>query len=283
MSESVFLGLVEVLGKYGWTGILALVGLMWVFFGRKTNRMQSNNDKRFSEIIESQQELTSQIAENNAKQQERFNDFSHDIILQQNKQFTEFTSHTVELLKTAMTESHRENEHIHNELLKQRMDVSPKINEILRDLTHLYNADTTIIFEFHNGSSNINGDPFAKFDLNYQYCMKGKNLCSARDYNNLAYSNISGIVNLIPEGEVLLCENINDNIFSEAPALMSMFMDAGVKSFIAARIYDSSDILIGVLCLLYTNSIPAHANCDVGQNDIIHKTQQIEGLLSIKI
>lgn len=69
----------------------------------------------------------------------------------------------------------------HNELMEQRMDMAPKIQNTIDKLTYKVGASRSVVLEMHNGSSGVGGLPFTKCTATYE----GLNIGStpvAQDY-----------------------------------------------------------------------------------------------------
>jgi hypothetical protein len=69
----------------------------------------------------------------------------------------------------------------HNELMEQRMNMAPKIQETINKLTYKVGASRTVVLEMHNGNTGVGGLPFTKCTATYE----GLNIGSipvAQDY-----------------------------------------------------------------------------------------------------
>ena len=56
----------------------------------------------------------------------------------------------------------------HDELMEQRMDMAPKIQNTIDKLTYKVGATRTVVLEMHNGSTGVGGLPFTKCTATYE-------------------------------------------------------------------------------------------------------------------
>lgn len=86
----------------------------------------------------------------------------------------------------------------HKELVEQRKKADPIIKSLLVDLKGALNCDRAVLFETHNGGSNLTGLPFLYVDMTYDEPKAGlpkvldeyKNLSQTRyDFMNHVYAN----------------------------------------------------------------------------------------------
>ena len=61
----------------------------------------------------------------------------------------------------------------HNEAVKRRREITPKINTTLSDLMYKYGADRVAIVEMHNGTNNTAGLPFIYGEMTYEQVRDG--------------------------------------------------------------------------------------------------------------
>jgi hypothetical protein len=58
-------------------------------------------------------------------------------------------------------------------MLNERMTLAEDINQALKDIMNIHNAQRAFILEFHNSYQNLSGIPFAKYSCNYEWFDKG--------------------------------------------------------------------------------------------------------------
>ena len=61
----------------------------------------------------------------------------------------------------------------HNEAVKRRREITPKINATLSELMYKYGADRVAIVEMHNGTNNTAGLPFIYGEMTYEQVRDG--------------------------------------------------------------------------------------------------------------
>ena len=120
----------DIFEKYGWIGIIGLFVCMIIFillrkFGNKLNTEISTG----LEIIGT--DLTNQMSKQNEQ-------LISTIVTQQDK-----------LVDYLINKENKDNEN-HNNMLEARMISASEINDQLKDIMNIHNAQRAFILEFHN-------------------------------------------------------------------------------------------------------------------------------------
>ena len=139
----------------------------------------------------------------------------------------------------------------HKIMLNERMKVTSKINDKVRNLMNLANCDRVMILEFHNTNENLNGIPFAKYSCTHEYFRRGISQLANKCVNMQFYSISSVIMDMLnKETEQIYYEDI-DTIAEVNPTLYSLLVECKAKSILYTGIYDNKNCLIGLISLEY--------------------------------
>lgn len=139
----------------------------------------------------------------------------------------------------------------HKIMLNERMKVTSKINDKVRNLMNLTNCDRVMILEFHNTNENLNGIPFAKYSCTHEYFRRGISQLANKCVNMQFYSISSVIMDMLnKETEQIYYEDI-ETIAEVNPTLYSLLVECKAKSILYTGIYDNKNCLIGLISLEY--------------------------------
>ena len=139
----------------------------------------------------------------------------------------------------------------HKIMLNERMKVTSKINDKVRNLMNLANCDRVMILEFHNTNENLNGIPFAKYSCTHEYFRRGISQLANKCVNMQFYSISSVIMDMLnKETEQIYYEDI-ETIAEVNPTLYSLLVECKAKSILFTGIYDNKNCLIGLISLEY--------------------------------
>lgn len=145
----------------------------------------------------------------------------------------------------------------HKDLLNERMKVTSKINDKVRNLMNLTNCDRVMILEFHNTNENLNGIPFAKYSCTHEYFRRGISQLANKCVNMQFYSISSVIMDMLKqETEQIYYEDI-EVIAEVNPTLYSLLVECKAKSILYNGIYDNNNCLIGLISLEYHETTPS--------------------------
>lgn len=144
----------------------------------------------------------------------------------------------------------------HKELIEQRKKADPQIKSALIDLRSYLSADRAVLFETHNGGSNLTGLPFLYVDMTYDEPRNGlmkvideyKNVSQTRyNFMNYVYANNFwfGSIEEIKELDIELYYRLQNS---------------GV-TYAGFMVLYGSDLPSGALGIIYTdeNDIPEYS------------------------
>lgn len=149
---------------------------------------------------------------------------------------------------------------ISREKLMEQIKKDEIVHYAIRDLRRKYNADRIYIWQFHNGGNFYTNSPMQRTSISYERCSEGLERKTEK-YQNLLVSNFSGyFINII--NEEMFYSDIHD---MTDIGIKSLAQSNGTKSHCSAPIYDSKNMLIGVLSLDWVFSeIPSSLIDDSG-------------------
>lgn len=88
--------------------------------------------------------------------------------------YTAFAMFNIDnIIQTAIIKSDKIEDEWHNEAVKRRREITPKINVALSELMYKYGADRVAIVEMHNGTNNTAGLPFIYGEMTYEQVRDG--------------------------------------------------------------------------------------------------------------
>lgn len=189
------------------------------------------------------------------------NKLNNDLTTSLNSNFTNLTTSLVENLQhqnDKLLDILVNGPKTHDDGLHQRFNVATEINEKLKNLTILCEADRGLIIEFHNSFENLTGFPFAKYTATYECVNKGC-LSIVNKCVNMPYSSISSIVDQIlskeNEDHMFIIKNIED-LISYTTSLHSLLQPVATSIVWKALFDTHTNTLIGLLALEYKQDIP---------------------------
>lgn len=176
----------------------------------------------------------------------------------------------------------------HKRGINQRAQIDAQINKILHDMLLSYMADRTAIFEFHNNNCNLGGLPFLWYDIHYEQIAKDVPMLFNK-IQNMPSSNLSEIIRRLQDGTDKMCVLNSTDIESlqhNSTVLYYQLKELNVKYIIYAPIYDSSNIMVGLCIIEYSNYILGDDLFDEfikrKEVDIHNNVARIAGLLDFK-
>lgn len=253
----------EVLLRYGWGGVtfvilFTIITVLAVryFSSRIGNRINVDISTGIDRISEN-------LTENMSKQNENLVRAMSD----QNSRLIEY-----------FINNRRESADTHDRKLMQRMNLSKDITFKMKDILNINHCQRVSIIEFHNSNFNIDGSPFAKYSMTYEWV----------DYNtpsimiqskDVQFSVISYIYYevLHSGGGYFRLENM-ESVKEQNPVLYQLKNSQGVQSELYVGMYDDRNTLIGLLGLeWHTYPIPSFIDVD----DLMTDASALCALLNI--
>lgn len=257
--------------KFGWPGLIVigiisgvLIVLNYFLFKKSDKQTNSHINKAFNDIV-------SKITEQNSK--------LFEAMIEQNKSNNEALSAI--LLKALETNS-KNNVEKHNKCIQTRLDISKIVNNKVRDLLNKYNADRAFIVELHNNKQNLSGLSFVWFDMLYEVVAKGippiHHLYKDQD--------ASMILPLIEEinsnngYKIFTLEDLESLQKTSSVLYRRLRIERQLDEAIIVGLYDTNNILIGMLILEYEQSFIPHEVLDI--DDILGQAAAISTLIDFK-
>lgn len=165
---------------------------------------------------------------------------------------------TLDLYIEGQKNSADEMKKTHDELIKRRMKVSPKINDVLKDMLISLDADRVAVCEMHNGTNNLSGLPFLFADMAYEVDAHGVEDISD-EYKNTNLSRYPIIGKHYEEGIYL---STVDGIEEEDPRF-AMKLRIGKTAYFAGIVIRGINNPLGFLTVTY------------GENSVVPKKEHI--------
>ena len=235
----VLFGIIE---KYGLWGVCTLIVYMGfvLLFKWLSNKLSENVASGLEKVGE---KLTDQISHQNkdltnvlAEQQSQL---TNTIVEQQNK----LLDHLIN--KDSYDTSN------HNKMLNKRIELAEEINNALRDIMNIHNAQRAFIIEFHNSYENLSGVPFAKYSCTYEWFEKGL-MPLANKIMGLPFAQLAKIINdIINSDNQQKVYTDLETMERENPSLFAFLKDDRTKAIVYDAMYDRHNQLIGCLVLEY--------------------------------
>ena len=151
----------------------------------------------------------------------------------------------------------REEKERHDIGQQYRFDIINKVNDLLIIMLNKYHASRVAVLEFHNGGQNISGLPFVKYNMEYEQI-------------NIDVKNMNGVIKDLPASvigpiyadltdgskkfKVYYKEDIEE-FKNRSTVLYSYLQELSVDYIIFAPIYDSNNLMFGVCCIEYSNTV----------------------------
>ena len=235
----VLFGIIE---KYGLWGVCTLIVYMGfvLLFKWLSNKLSENVASGLEKVGE---KLTDQISHQNkdltnvlAEQQSQL---TNTIVEQQNK------------LLDHLINKDSYDTYNHNKMLNKRIELAEEINNALRDIMNIHNAQRAFIIEFHNSYENLSGVPFAKYSCTYEWFEKGL-MPLANKIMGLPFAQLAKIVNdIINSDNQQKVYTDLETMERENPSLFAFLKDDRTKAIVYDAMYDRHNQLIGCLVLEY--------------------------------
>lgn len=82
-------------------------------------------------------------------------------------------SHLDQIIEKAFIKQDKDKIEFHDNVMKKRAEIKPKIDLILKNTLDELNADRVFVIEMHNGTNSLAGLPFVYCEMTYEACKKG--------------------------------------------------------------------------------------------------------------
>lgn len=82
-------------------------------------------------------------------------------------------THLDTIVEKAFVKQNNEKIEYHDQVMKKRAEIKPKIDLILQNTLEEMHADRVFVIEMHNGTNSLSGLPFVYCEMTYETCRKG--------------------------------------------------------------------------------------------------------------
>jgi hypothetical protein len=129
--------------------------------------------------------------------------------------------------------------------MKDRVEIAGKVNDALEFVRRQLGADRAYIFEFHNGSRNLTGIPFAKMSNTYERCAVGIQP-EILNLQNLPIGIGYLFIRCITSNEDIHIHDI-EMLADRDPSTYQLLANQGIKSLYAVGIFDFDSTPVGFI------------------------------------
>jgi hypothetical protein len=182
-------------------------------------------------------------------------------------------THLDAIFERVINKQNVENVEYHENVMKRRNEIKPKIDLILKNTLEELNADRVFVIEMHNGTNSLSGLPFVYCEMTYETCKKGI-MRVDDEYGSVVLSRYNlpyyMAENRVYAGTVDELEEID-------PKLAHRMRDNGTKYICVANMY-SIDSYIGYVGIGYAEGSEV-ADEEKLRNEVFILSQRISTLL----
>lgn len=182
-------------------------------------------------------------------------------------------THLDTIFERVINKQNEENVEYHENVMKRRNEIKPKIDLILKNTLEELNADRVFVIEMHNGTNSLSGLPFVYCEMTYETCKKGI-MRVDDEYGSVVLSRYNlpyyMAENRVYAGTVDELEEID-------PKLAHRMRDNGTKYICVANMY-SIDSYIGYVGIGYAEDSEV-ADEEKLRNEVFILSQRISTLL----
>ena len=263
----VLFGIIEKYGLWGVCTLIVYMGFVLLFkwLSNKLSENVASGLEKVGEKLTDQMSLQNKNLTNALAEQQ--SQLTNTIVDQQNK----LLDHLIN--KDSYDTSN------HNKMLNKRIELAEEINNALRDIMNIHNAQRAFIIEFHNSYENLSGVPFAKYSCTYEWFEKGL-MPLANKIMGLPFAQLAKIVNdIINSDNQQKVYTDLETMERENPSLFAFLKDDRTKAIVYDAMYDRHNQLIGCLVLEYQIPLEeGHLNLD----QLKVQTAELTSILNIR-
>ena len=263
MSEA----LLNLFNIYGWPGLAAAIGILILTYF--INKNQKKSDKKISDgfsklsdsMMEQNKQLISAITESNKETQ----------------------SNLFNIINTTIVKNDKLKKEQHDEAFAYRMDISDEINDYIKEINDVYHANRTMLIEFHNSKENLNGLPFAWYDVSFERQSRDT-VTLQQKCKNMQIQNIICVIRDIKDNNNNIVHyNSEDieNLYDRSSVLYAQLKEINVTDIIYSGLYNKYNVLIGILVIEYNSKHPYYKE-NVSYDDINTRSEQLSTMLRFK-
>lgn len=263
--------ILKIFETFGFPGIIALIAILsiWAIIQYSQKKAKENIESGFQSLAMTISTQNEKLIEAITVQNEKTQDKLFDIV-------SKTIDNSLDAHDTKLSD-------IHNESILRRLEVSETISDILWELMTKYQAQRSVLIEFHNSKENLNGLSFLWYDIQYEKQEKGVASISHKA-RNLQASNLLPIINMVNRSSsniIIMHPEDIEAIYEKSTVLYSHFKEIKAAYLIYCGIYSESNELIGLIALEYQEDHPYHEDT-INLFDIKEKASTISLLLNFE-
>lgn len=252
---------VHIFESYGFPGLILFgIGVVLYYFikyygNQLTENMRSGLEK---------------VGENLSDQMSKQNDLLTRTIIEQEDKLITY------LINEKKNEQSR-----HSNMIHDKEDLAVDINNYLKVIKNVHQAQRTYILEFHNHNENLSGTPFVKFTCKYEWF----DLSSGYEpllgiCKDMAFASIAQVfkdVRLSPDQCMTYTDM--DNFGNNNPSLAYYIVKPSTKTLVFKGLYDKNNTFIAVLVIEYDHTIKEK---DINLNKLSVQAAEITQLINLR-
>lgn len=255
--------IVEIITKYGINGlVIAIIGGLIMFIILRTiNKFGNNLTLTLSSDLD---KLSLEMTKNITAQ----NDKLVNKISEQNSKLIDYFVNNTERTKDE-----------HNKNLNKLMDMSQSLKQKCHELLDITHSSRVSILEFHNSSYNLNGMPFAKYTMTYEWPAKGVPTIQ-EFYRDMPFSIIANVYSdlMNSPNDYYIYYDI-ESMEDDNPVLCQTMKKRGTKSEAFFSIIDDNNQIIALLMIEFHTPL---IKGTVSLQDVKDEVEKIKEMLVIQ-
>lgn len=263
MSET----LLKLFTDYGWPGLGAAIGILILTYF--INKNQKKSDKKITDGF-------SKLSESMMKQNEQL----ISAITTSNK---ETQDNLFNIIQSTIHNNDIQKKDAHDKAFAYRMDISDEINDYIKEINDFYHANRTMLIEFHNSKENLNGLPFAWYDVSFERQSRDT-VTLQQKCKNMQIQNIVCVIRDIKDSKNNIVyynsEEIN-KLYDRSSVLYAQLKEIGVTDIIYSGLYNKYNVLIGILVIEFNDKHKFNKD-NISFDDINARSEQLATMLRFK-
>lgn len=205
-------------------------------------------------------------------------EMSKNMTTQNDKLVTKISEQNSKLIDYFVNNSARAKDE-HNKNLNKLMDMSQSLKQKCHELLDITHSSRVSILEFHNSSYNLNGMPFAKYTMTYEWPAKGIPTIQ-EGYRDMPFSIIANVYSdlMNSPNDYYIYYDI-DEMEDENPVLCQSMKKRGTKSEAFFSIIDDNNQIIALLVIEFHTPI---VKGTISLEDVKDEVEKIKQMLVIQ-
>ena len=223
-----------------------------------------------NQLTENMKSGLEKVGENLSDQMSKQNDLLTKTIIEQEDKLISF------LIEEKNSEKDR-----HNNMIHDKEDLAVDINNYLKVIKDVHQAQRTYILEFHNHNENLSGTPFVKFTCKYEWF----DLSSGYEpligvCKDMAFASIAQVFKDVRQSEnQCMLYNDLEEFGNNNPSLAYYIVKNTTKSLIFKGLYDQNNTFIATLVIEYDHKVKEK---DINFNKLHVQAAEITQLINLR-